>query len=95
MDEQVAAAIRYDSSLPAPFVVARGKGELARKMLSMARAAGVPVRSDADLAERLVWLTPGEAIPQELFFPVAEILSFVLRLDPSGAVPDSLDIRGQ
>ncbi|WP_103679948.1 EscU/YscU/HrcU family type III secretion system export apparatus switch protein [Alkalispirochaeta sphaeroplastigenens] len=83
MDEHISAAIRYDPDLPAPFVVARGKGHLARKLLSLARAAGVPVRSDADLAERLLWIEPGQAIPPELFAPVAEVLSFVLRLDSS------------
>lgn len=82
-------ALRYDTSLPAPFVVASGRGDLARKLVEMAREAGVPVRSDRDLAERLVWLPVGKAIPEELYQPVAEILLFLLDLENGIVTADS------
>lgn len=74
-------AVRYDPSLPAPFVVASGRGSLAEKLIGLAREAGVPVRNDQDLAERLIWLKPGEVIPEELYGPVAEVLLFLVDLD--------------
>lgn len=76
-----AAAIRYDETLPAPFVTAVGRGEMAQRLLAIARRFSVPVESAADLAERLVYLEPGEVIPEELFVPVARILAFVLDLE--------------
>jgi len=49
-----AAALRYDEGTT-PRVVAAGRGEVARRIVEEARAAGVPVRDDAGLAEALVW----------------------------------------
>ncbi|TVR69767.1 MAG: flagellar biosynthesis protein FlhB [Spirochaetaceae bacterium] len=80
MDKRTATAIRYDPSLPAPFVVATGRGDLAVKLVDLARKAGVPIRNDRDLAERLLWLAPGDVIPEELYRPVAEVLLFLLDL---------------
>jgi flagellar biosynthesis protein len=81
MDKRSATAIRYDPSLPAPFVVANGRGMLAAKLIDLAREAGIPVRNDRELAERLIWLNPGDLVPEELYQPVAEILLFLLELD--------------
>ena len=81
MDKPAAAAIRYDDSLPAPFVVASGRGQAAERLLHLARRHGVPVSEVPELAERLVTLEPGTLIPESLFAPVAEVLSFVLTLD--------------
>ena len=81
MGKRYAAAIRYDTRMPAPFVVASGKDHLARRLLDLAREAGVPVHRDEELSERLLWLQPGEVIPEELYRPVAEVLSFVLDVD--------------
>ncbi len=83
MGKDIAAALRYDPSLPAPFVVARGRGDLASKLVDLAHRAGVPVRTEAELAERLLWLNPGEVIPEELYRPVAELLLFLLEIETS------------
>jgi flagellar biosynthesis protein len=76
-----AIALRYDTSLPAPFVVAHGRGDLAKRVIGIASLHGVPVRSEPELAERLIMLEPGSVIPEELFEPVAKILAFVLDLE--------------
>lgn len=81
MGKRLAAALRYDASMPAPFVVARGRGVLAERLSSLAERYGVPLVENRELASRLVCLDPGTVIPQELFTPVAEILSFLLSLD--------------
>lgn len=79
MAEQLTAtALRYEERLPAPFVVAQGRQHLARRMMDLAGQAGVPVTSDAELAERLLLLEPGDVIPDELYRPVAEIFLFLL-----------------
>jgi flagellar biosynthesis protein len=97
MGERYSVAIRYDTSMPAPFVVAAGRDHLAQRLLDIARKAGVPVHRDAELAERLLWLQPGEVIPEELYRPVAEVLTFVLDVDrlisgrSGGAVSDTMD----
>ena len=47
-----AAALRYDAeSSGAPTVVAAGSGELADRIIALAREHGVPVREDAPLAQ--------------------------------------------
>lgn len=76
-----AAAIRYDEGLPAPFVTAMGRGDLAERLLGLALSSGVPIRSAPELAERLLYLEPGDVIPEELYVPVARILAFVLDLE--------------
>lgn len=81
MDKPAAAAIRYDDSLPAPFVLASARGAAAERLLDVARRHGVPVTTVPELAERLVMLDPGTIIPESLFVPVAEVLSFVLAMD--------------
>jgi type III secretion system FlhB-like substrate exporter len=81
MANPAAAAIRYDESLPAPFVLASGKGEAAQRLLAVAHRHGVPVTEAPELAERLILLDPGTMIPESLFVPVAEVLSFVLAMD--------------
>jgi flagellar biosynthesis protein len=65
----------------APEVVARGFGQLAERMLELARERGVPVREDADLAEVLARLDVGAEIPEELYEAVAELLAFIYRVN--------------
>ncbi|MDR3199879.1 MAG: EscU/YscU/HrcU family type III secretion system export apparatus switch protein [Spirochaetales bacterium] len=72
-----AVAIKYDENLPAPFVLAKGRGFLAEEIIRIARKAGVPVMSHPDLAERLFYLETGSFIPEECFGLVAEMLVYV------------------
>jgi len=77
-----AAALRYDAgSDAAPRVVAAGKGVVAERILAEARAAGVPVRDDAALAEALAGLDLGAEVPDALYRAVAEALAWAYRLE--------------
>lgn len=77
-----AVALHYDHEAgSAPKVTASGKGELAKKILAAAEAAGVDVVQDPDLLEVLGWVPLGEEIPPELFQAVAEILAFIYRIN--------------
>lgn len=80
-DSPVAVGLRYDSLTPAPFVVASARGELARKLIGLAQHEGIPVQDAPDLANRLVWLRPGELIPPSVYGLVAEILVQVMQLE--------------
>jgi len=83
----VAVALQYqpDSEF-APKVIAGGRGAVAEQILHVAFAAGVKVRSDADLAEMLSTIDIESEIPIEAFAAVAEILAYVYRLN--GTLPE-------
>lgn len=84
MEAPTSVALRYDTSLPAPFVAAKGKAELAKKLVRLAEEYGVPVVSDPALAESLFYLEVGEFIPEPFYRVVAELLVMV----------DSVSVRG-
>ena len=72
-----AAAIRYSEDLPAPIVLAAGKGVLARRIEEIAREQGIRIVNQTDLADALVELPLGSLIPEQFYRIVAEILVFV------------------
>jgi len=78
----LAIALRYDGEeMNAPQVVAKGSGEVAFKIVEIARANNVEVMEEKALAQALFHSTEiGEEIPPELYQAVAEILAFVFRL---------------
>jgi flagellar biosynthesis protein len=76
----LAVALRYEpSEANAPKVVAAGRGAIAERILELAKANGIAIRENADLAEMLAALTPGDQIPPAAFAVVAEILHFILK----------------
>ena len=78
----LAVALRYARrSESAPQVVASGRGEIAERILALARAAGVPVREDGDLVELLSACDVGETIPVELYEAVARLLTALYRMN--------------
>jgi len=81
-----AVALRYErDEMPAPRVTARGAGELAQRILELARRHDVPVREDPDLLELLAACDLGAEIPPELYHAVAELLAFFQRLNGARA----------
>jgi flagellar biosynthesis protein len=77
---QLAVALRYDETQdPSPRVLAKGKGELAKRILQIAEEQKIPVREDPDLAESLIQLDLGQLLPPELYPAVAEILAYIYR----------------
>ncbi|HUZ18865.1 MAG TPA: EscU/YscU/HrcU family type III secretion system export apparatus switch protein [Spirochaetia bacterium] len=75
-----AVAVKYLSGMPAPFVVAKGRENLARRLIEMARDHGVEVLEMPRLAESLFVLETGDWIPEEYFEVIAEVLAFVYQL---------------
>ena len=80
-----AVALRYDGK-GAPRVTAKGEGELAERILAIAREHNIPLHEDADLARMLSRINLGEEIPASLYVAVAEVIAFAYRL--SGRSPD-------
>ena len=70
-------ALKYEKGLPAPFILARGRDELAERIVDLARKNDVPVVERAELAEALYMVDAGEFLPEEFFQTVAELLVFV------------------
>jgi flagellar biosynthesis protein len=75
-----ASALSYEGA-GAPKVVASGRGLIADRILETAREAGVPIRSDAALAEALSSLELGAEVPEALWRAVAEALAWAYKLD--------------
>jgi flagellar biosynthesis protein len=77
-----AVALRYKPEEgDAPYVVAKGKGNVAEKILEKAREHQVPIQEDASLVEVLSAVELNQQIPEELYQLVAEVLSYVYRMD--------------
>ncbi|MCA3247101.1 MAG: EscU/YscU/HrcU family type III secretion system export apparatus switch protein [Tagaea sp.] len=75
-----AVALKYErGGDEAPIVKAKGEGLLADKIVEIARAHGVEVRSDRDLVRLLDAVDVDSPIPLEAFQAVAEILSYIYR----------------
>jgi flagellar biosynthetic protein FlhB len=78
----IAVAIQYDPpQMQAPVVVAKGADLIAEKIMETARAYGVPIIRRPELA-RTIFATVkiGQAVPQELYIAVAEVLAMLYRL---------------
>jgi len=85
---RLAVALRHAPASPrAPAVVAKGRGEVAAKILELARTHGVPVREDEDLLQLLAAVGVGEEIPLELYQAVAELLAYLYRLNEASSDP--------
>ncbi len=76
MKEKV-VALRYDQSLPAPFILAKGKGYQAERIRDLAEKYSIPCVEQPFAAETLFSFDPGQMIPESMYEIVAELLVFV------------------
>ncbi len=78
----LAAALEYDTERDAaPRVVAKGRAAIAEKIIALAREHNIPIHSDPGLVSMLSQLDIDQHIPVELYRAVAEILSFIYRVN--------------
>ncbi len=81
-ERQLAVALQYLREYPdAPQVVAKGRDQLAEKILEAAKKNNIPVHRDSDLVEVLVHLELGDFIPPELYKAIAEILAHLYKVN--------------
>ena len=78
---QRAIALRYGEEDKVPRVVASGAGEIARRIIALAKENEVPIEENDTLVEILSKIDVGYDIPPETYKAVAEILAFLYRTD--------------
>ena len=77
-----AVALKYDRKKDnAPRVIAKGRGEIAKKIIEVAQAHNVPLVEEKNLIQILEALDLETEIPPELYRAVAEVLAFIYRLN--------------
>lgn len=82
----VAVAIKYDrEEMAAPEVLVKGQRKFAEMILEIARDEGVPVIRNIPLAWSLLQVEEGDAIPEDLYEPVAEVLCLVYEMQENQA----------
>lgn len=77
-----AVALDYEKDkTPLPIVVAKGEGLLAKRMIEVAKAEGIPIMQNVPLARGLFENgTENAYIPRDLIGPVAEVLRWMQSL---------------
>ncbi len=75
----IAVALEYDGH-GAPRVTAKGRGELAQRIVETGREHGVAVERNAVLAQALSTVALDDEIPEELYRATAQVIGFVLSL---------------
>lgn len=86
-----AIALTYDGQ-KAPVLSAKGDDELAEAILAIAREYEVPIYENAELVRLLARLELGDAIPEQLYRCIAEIIAFAWYLkgkSPAGSSRDT------
>jgi flagellar biosynthetic protein FlhB len=77
-----AVALAYDERMPAPRVVAKGRGAIAQRIREIAQEHGVPLLEAPPLARALYAHTDlDQTIPPALFRAVAEVMAYVYQLN--------------
>lgn len=79
---KAAVALSYNpTNSDVPKVIAKGKGQVAEKILEQAEIHNIPVQQDPNLVQLLGQLDLNQSIPEELYQAVAEVFAFIYKLD--------------
>ena len=77
---RIAAALGYDPDKEeAPKLLAKGQGEIADRIIELAKQHDIPIHEDRDLVAVLSKLDLDQEIPPELYRTIAELLAFIYR----------------
>ena len=77
-----AVALKYkENKDTAPRVIAKGKGEIAQKIIETGEKSKIQIYEDENLIEDLLKLELYDEIPPELYEAVAEVILFVYSID--------------
>ena len=69
-----AVALAYNENVAAPYVVARGYGDVAERIIEQAQQHGIFVHDAPELLNLLMGLDLDEQIPVQLYQVIAELL---------------------
>ena len=75
----LAVALHYNEH-DAPRVSAKGSGDIAQKILEIAKQHNIPLQENPELVRVLSKIELGEQIPQALYLAVAEVIAFAYLL---------------
>ena len=77
----IAVALKYDETMVAPTIIAKGADLIAEKIRELAREHKIPIIENKPLARAMFkTLKIGQMVPRELYTAIAEVLSYVYRL---------------
>jgi len=71
----IAIALEYDE-VNAPSVTAKGTGDLAKRIIEIAKENDVYLQEDENLIQILAELELGDEIPEQLYKAIAEMIAF-------------------
>lgn len=71
----IAIALEYDEE-NTPTVNAKGAGDLAKRIIEIAKENNIYLQEDQDLIQILAELDLGDEIPEQLYKAVAEVIAF-------------------
>ena len=74
-----AVALKYPKGAEAPFVVANGKGLLARRILEEAQNNDIKIEENTPLVEFLSEIQVGSLVPPQTWEILAQIFSVILK----------------
>jgi flagellar biosynthesis protein len=81
-----AAALTYDREKDAaPRLSAKGRGQVAEKIIEIAKAHNIPIQRDADLVEILEKVELDSEVPLEVYAVVAEIFAYLYKVNKQKA----------
>ena len=75
-----ALSLYYDKTNP-PVVSSRASGELAEKLIALAKKHHIPIQENPVLIEKLINTPTGQQIPEALYEVVAQIIAFAWYID--------------
>ena len=75
--KKTATAVLYKDKNKTPIITAQGKGEVAEKILQIAKEHNVQVIKDIDTASVLSLVEIGDCIPIETYEIIAKLLAFI------------------
>ncbi len=79
-NDDYAVALGYEKEKNnAPVVLAKGQGDIAKKIVELAKENNIEIKQDADLLQILKAVDINQEIPVEAFAAVAEIISYIYK----------------
>jgi len=77
-----AVALKYKAyEQSAPKVIAKGKGEIAQKIIQKAKEYDIPLFQNEVLADMLLDVEVGEEVPPDMYKAVVEVFVWLYKLE--------------
>ena len=73
-----AVAVKYDEGIEVPFIMAKGEGKIAEKIIEEANDKNIPITEDTTLVDILGIQEVGTKVPEEAWRALAKIFAFIL-----------------